>query len=642
MSNTINILKKMGNYIRSSSDDKKKGERSGFVKAVNVYGKDIFVKGSKKGETEKITDFEKRSKYSQIDYYKENKKFIKRFDKYAGIMEKEITKKDKGFKLKGGKESSFDWVILLITGLAVLGGLISTKFKGIVKKIVNVVKIFSNVINALKGFGLLEKILKPFLSVFGKIGVVFKPFMKITTSVLKMTKVGKIFLGVGKFFGKFMKKIPIIGGVISIAEAVSRFMKGDVIGGIVDLAAAITGFIPGIGSVISIGLSFINMIRDNPKVVKKVAKVSIKIGGIFADFIKKYLFFVPPFYTIFKIGDAIKKFKSKDIKGGIADLGMGIIGLIPGTGNLFALVEGLFFSKRGKESKIGKVTFNIIKTFTDFAKQYLFFIPPIYTILKIGDALQKFKKKDIKGGIADLGMGILGIIPGFGGMFSFILGLFDSKKSKVGVIEKKDIGIFAVLDMIKDKIKNIIMAPIEGFIKIIDNNLKKDESGKVVGIDILGILNNIREKVFEAISSFLTYFTSGQFFKDVSVFIIESKEKARIWSDKTFGLGMYKDIDKKFERMKNDQEKSKIFIEEQKKKIVSLDEEIEKIKSKKKLSKEDEKKLEELIYQRETLKAFFENQIEEFKKAVNKMSEEKKTTSYELNMLKVLEGTNVL
>lgn len=67
--------------------------------------------------------------------------------------------------------------------------------------------------------------------------------------------------GAGKTSLKFLSKIPLLGGIISLYFAYDRFKKGDYVGGLIEIASAIaTG--TGLGTPISIGLGIIQAWRD--------------------------------------------------------------------------------------------------------------------------------------------------------------------------------------------------------------------------------------------------------------------------------------------------------------------------------------------------------------------------------------------
>lgn len=72
----------------------------------------------------------------------------------------------------------------------------------------------------------------------------------------------KMFPMLAKFLGPILSKLPVIGTIINIGSAVSRFIKGDIIGGLIDLGSAVAVLVPFAGTAISIALGLINAGRD--------------------------------------------------------------------------------------------------------------------------------------------------------------------------------------------------------------------------------------------------------------------------------------------------------------------------------------------------------------------------------------------
>ena len=67
----------------------------------------------------------------------------------------------------------------------------------------------------------------------------------------------------GKIFSKsFMKKIPIIGSLISLGSAFKRLKDGDIYGGLLDVGAAAAYMLPGLGTPLGIALDVLNASSD--------------------------------------------------------------------------------------------------------------------------------------------------------------------------------------------------------------------------------------------------------------------------------------------------------------------------------------------------------------------------------------------
>jgi len=187
-------------------------------------------------------------------------------------------------------------VPLLMTGGAFLAS-INQMFKGgPLQGIMNIIsKGFAVLFNTLlKG---LPKI--PFIStIFAKGGFVRNILAKIFGKGSIITKIfGKtgsniglnLFKGVGKVF---LKRLPIIGSLISLGSAVKRIKDGDYIGGLLDLGAATAYMFPGIGTAIGIALDLINAGKDiytnNPEAVnKKITNVKKVFGDFFTYLVNK-------------------------------------------------------------------------------------------------------------------------------------------------------------------------------------------------------------------------------------------------------------------------------------------------------------------------------------------------------------------
>jgi hypothetical protein len=112
------------------------------------------------------------------------------------------------------------------------------------------------------GEKLLAVPMKLFKSFAGSVGGLFG---KIGESSIVKTGLGKIvgFLpNMLKGLTTVLKKVPIIGTLISLSYAVSRFKSGDYLGGGIDILSGIAAIVPGIGTAVSIGLDGLNAFVD--------------------------------------------------------------------------------------------------------------------------------------------------------------------------------------------------------------------------------------------------------------------------------------------------------------------------------------------------------------------------------------------
>lgn len=93
---------------------------------------------------------------------------------------------------------------------------------------------------------------------FGAIGRGFAAVFPKTAAIISSKWAGLI-----KFFSKRATgALPLLGAIISGIEAVRHFMEGDYLGSVIDVISGIASFFPGLGTVISLALSGLNMLRD--------------------------------------------------------------------------------------------------------------------------------------------------------------------------------------------------------------------------------------------------------------------------------------------------------------------------------------------------------------------------------------------
>lgn len=201
----------------------------------------------------------------------------------------ESPKEGSGLGLLGGG------IALLLGGLAALvtGLMTDGPFKGLLKILSKVgiqggikmlevaAKIF---IGSLKQvimapINLLDDAAKLIGKIFGKEAykAVLKPLRGMTGLFTKMLG------GLVRFVTPLLKKLPLIGTVISWGFAYTRFKSGDTVGGIIDILSGIASIFPGVGTAIAIGLDVLNAFLDY-KAGGADGKASQKKTGMIGDF----------------------------------------------------------------------------------------------------------------------------------------------------------------------------------------------------------------------------------------------------------------------------------------------------------------------------------------------------------------------
>jgi len=250
---------------------------------------------------------------------------------------------------KDKKSGFFTNTIPTLFGSLFSGGFLTTKLKILIK--------------------VLNKILNTTISKFFKVitGIFGKGFTDSLKTMKKtgLAKISNIFKG-GSLMAKmvnflkpavgFLKKLPLIGSIISIGFAISRFMKGDIVGGVIDTLSALSGLLypvaPPVAIGLSIGLDVLNAVLDSKQASPENAGKGK--GAILLDMTKslgnwlwKHAYHIPFLGGIKRFIDAKESFDSGDYLNGFLKLGMGLIaltGFAPiATG--IEMVMGLFSGK---------------------------------------------------------------------------------------------------------------------------------------------------------------------------------------------------------------------------------------------------------------------------------------------------------
>jgi len=250
---------------------------------------------------------------------------------------------------KDKKPGFFTSTIPTLFGSLFSGGFLKTKLKILIK--------------------VLNKILNTTISKFFKVitGIFGKGFTDSLKTMKKtgLAKISNIFKG-GSLMARmvnflkpavgFLKKLPLIGSIISIGFAISRFMKGDIVGGVIDTLSALSALLypvaPPVAIGLSIGLDVLNAVLDSKQASPENAGKGK--GAILLDMTKslgnwlwKHAYHIPFLGGIKRFIDAKESFDSGDYLNGFLKLGMGLIaltGFAPiATG--IEMVMGLFSGK---------------------------------------------------------------------------------------------------------------------------------------------------------------------------------------------------------------------------------------------------------------------------------------------------------
>ena len=335
-------------FIQKSKKEKVKpalesNEKSRLINIANILFTQFFEVQKKYKEDTKLTKISQLAtttakKQSPIDKFKE----------------KIDTKKPLSlFKIATG---------LLVVGItaAIYGMMNDNALRGSMKMLSKV---------GLKASMLLfQRLTKGFMSMIGGAG-------KMAMGLLKGTKLGGMLLKMGKFFTpllKILKKIPLIGSILSVGFAIARFKSGDVTGGVIEILAGLSGLlnlIPG-GTVVAIplvlGFDALNAWLDMKTAgktgsEKSKAKLDIlkQIGTWIGRKYMKAAPYMPIIGTFIRWGKAWQALKSGNVLYSLRELINGLITFAPGGGALvygFETLLSLFNEKeekgKGKPSKV--------------------------------------------------------------------------------------------------------------------------------------------------------------------------------------------------------------------------------------------------------------------------------------------------
>lgn len=145
-------------------------------------------------------------------------------------------------------------------------------------------------------------------------------------------KLGKtIGRGITKGLGKAsLKKIPVIGTIMSIWMGIERWKKGDYLGAFLEFGSGVAAAFSGLGTLISIGIDLINLGRDTG-FFANIGKSAADAGkATLGNLGENLLMSLPAIGPIYGIAKAIGMFKKGDKVGGFKMIGKSIASILPG------------------------------------------------------------------------------------------------------------------------------------------------------------------------------------------------------------------------------------------------------------------------------------------------------------------------
>ena len=415
-----------------------------------------------------------------FEYEKKNKKDTA---PKTSIQKISPLKQERKVDKNGSKDKKgFPWKLLL-GGLGLLGllggvgalitGLLTDgPFKGALKILGKlgikggIKLLMSGARGLLKGLWSLVKL--PFKlvgKIFGKMGgkSISKIFAKLTG--------GTMFKMAAKFLKPLLmviRKVPLLGNLISIGFAVSRFMDGDITAGVIDLISAASGLlylVPGgqaIAPIIMWGADILNAWLDySASKPENKGKSKLNILGDMVKSIGKWIWdhglYLPLIGGFKRWGMSYEAFKSGNILDGVNQFGAGLLTFI-GSGGIVKGVE-MLMGLMGGEKKEDGVLAPITDFFGSIGKwiwDHGLYLPVIGGFKRWGMAWESFKSGNFMDGLANMGAGLLTFIGG-GPIVKgveMLMGLMGGMSDEGSLKPKKGF-VKAIGDWIKSKLHKL-------------------------------------------------------------------------------------------------------------------------------------------------------------------------------------------
>jgi hypothetical protein len=379
-------------------------------------------------------------------------------------------------------------LMLIVGGLAAfINGLMNDgPFRGALKILSRIgieggLEILKRVV--MTAFNLLKELPE---KLFGKLGAKFTNLIgefggSLGTKVLaKLEKgfLGKMAVKILKPLSKVLTKIPIIGTLISLGFAYSRFKDGDVVGGVIDTIGALVGllslFPPAAAFVvpIQIGLDVLNAWLDyksdqgegQPKLSKLdlLGDMVKSIGGWLWENAKD----VPLLGTFKYLGMAWESFKGGKLTESLTNLAYGLIAIIPGGGLIIRGIEALMSylnpTQTPEEPNLDvSAAASSISSWAKSIGDWIWTngekIPVISTFKYLSKAWDAFNSGDMMKGLEYIIRSVPGVdalVQGYN-MLSSLFSTNESTDSSIGNISMN--WIDKVKDFVRSKMKDLPM-----------------------------------------------------------------------------------------------------------------------------------------------------------------------------------------
>ena len=249
----------------------------------------------------------------------------------------------------------------------------------------------------------------------------------------KVGLMGGLKLLAGTFLKRFaltaLKRIPYVGGLISLFFAYKEFKAGRIIPGLIEIVSGIANFVPFVGPILSIGVDVLKAFLESKGTFDEGGALSnanawSSIKGWMSSigtWIWDNALYIPIVGTFKRLGMAWDAFESGNWKEGLKQTLYGLISIIPGGGFLINgyewLSSYLSLSKEEQQVQINEGgVMGTIKGWISSIGQYIaansLNLPIIGGIQRFGMAWDSFKNGNWSDGFKMLGEGILAFVGG--------------------------------------------------------------------------------------------------------------------------------------------------------------------------------------------------------------------------------------
>lgn len=272
-----------------------------------------------------------------------------------------------------------------------------------------------------------------------------------------------------------LKRIPIIGSLISFYFAYKEFSEGNIMKGVFELASGLLNLVPGVGTFLSIGLDILKIFLESKGVFDEGGALSNTnawgtIKGWMSkagDWIMDNALNLPIIGTFKRFTMAWDAFTNGQWGEGFKQIGIGLIS-IGGGGEYMEKGINWVLSYFNGDSKVEEGSLNSsgvmgtingwIGSIGSWISENSLYLPIIGGIQRFGMAWDSFSAGDLGEGFKQLGMGLATFVGGgpiIAGIEMLHGWLFGSEQQEEGEFQSKSGWMGRIKNWIKTKLKDL-------------------------------------------------------------------------------------------------------------------------------------------------------------------------------------------